>query len=75
MEATMEGQIEVAERHAIEERWNEEVRCALEAVTSGDLVATPKNEPKEPDNQWKAAAFVRWHEPRNSLGRLPQIRS
>jgi hypothetical protein len=32
MEATMEGQIEVAERHAIEERWNEKARCALEAV-------------------------------------------
>jgi hypothetical protein len=32
MEATMEGEIDVAERHAVEERWNEEARWALEAV-------------------------------------------
>jgi hypothetical protein len=32
MEATMEGQIEVDERHAVRERWNEEARCTLEAI-------------------------------------------
>ena len=28
----LEAQIEATERHAVEERWNEEARCALEAV-------------------------------------------
>jgi acetate kinase len=32
MEATMEGKIEVAECRDVEERWNEEARCALEAI-------------------------------------------
>jgi hypothetical protein len=34
MEAKMLGQIEAAERHAVEERWNEEARCALEGIIS-----------------------------------------
>jgi hypothetical protein len=32
MEATMEGEIDVAERRAVEERKSEEARWALEAV-------------------------------------------
>jgi hypothetical protein len=32
MEATMEGEVDVGERHAVEERWNEEASWALEAI-------------------------------------------
>ena len=28
----MESKIEVEERHGVQERWNEEARCALEAL-------------------------------------------
>ena len=28
---------------------------------------------EEPDKQWKAAAFVRWHEPDKSRGSCPDL--
>jgi len=36
-------------------------------------IARVNRQREEPDGQWKAAAFVRWHEPDKSRGLSPVL--